>query len=281
MNKKIKIFMSLPTNGFVVDSQEHILRELQDTYRDHVEFVYPIAKVRRIFHDFARNMLVEDFLASDCDVMWFLDSDITPNKQILDLIACHWDKWQVAGATYPIFMTPPGGDIPEVVFTCYQKNEQTGALALNAVPKEGVGFVDGLATGCLFIKREVFSQLEKPYFEFKFHPETRALEEGEDLGFCRKLAQLGIKVFTDFTMVCKHQKTVDLLEVNNYAIQYSNRSVLEYDKRIKATLNSALAAQYSAGYQAALEAVRKELHASQAPTIWTPPKDIKITKELA
>lgn len=250
--KKTKVYVSILTNGWVVDSQEYALREIMECYKDHIDFVFPTQCVRRIFHDFARNSHVDDFLASDADILWFLDSDITPSKHVLDIVAVHKDKWEAAGSVYPIFMTPPGkgmADGPEVIFTCYEKNAETGGLKLRDVPTAGQEFVDGLATGCMFIKRGVFSKLQKPYFEHKFDMETRNLSEGEDLGFCLKLSKLGIRFFTDFAFICKHQKEVDLLDVANYAIMYANRSIETYVAMVKKDAQEAVKEAYKLGLE--------------------------------
>lgn len=252
MKQKTKVFVSICTNGWVVDSQEFAMREIMECYKDDIEFIFPTQCVRRIFHDYARNAHVDDFLASDADILWFLDSDITPSKHVLDLIAVHKDKWQAAGAVYPIFMNPPGSSLsdgPEVIFTCYSKNEETGALVLRGVPSKGQEFVDGLATGCLFIKREVFSKLERPWFEHKYDPTHRNLIEGEDLGFCLKLSKLGIKFFTDFDFICKHQKEVDLLDVANYAVSYANRSINNYVESVKKDTQEAVKEAYRLGLE--------------------------------
>lgn len=272
--KKIKVYLGLPTTGSVVDSQSYFLREIADLYKESVELVYPTQCVRRMFHDFARNAIVDDFLETDCDVLWFIDSDITPSKHALDLIVNHYDKWQVSGLTYPVFMTPPGYENPQVVFTVYQKNPESGNLTPANSPKSGSKFVDGLATGCLFIKREVFSLLTKPYFEFKYKDESREMAEGEDLGFCRKLSTLGIQLYTDFDLICKHQKSVDLLDVNNYAIDYSNRSVLAYDAAIKGQAVASVQEAYDAGYKKAIEDIHKKfkgkgLEIKPKSVIWT------------
>ncbi len=272
---KTKLFIAIPTNGSNVDSQLYVLRDLEDTYKEHIEFVYPKQCVRRVFHDFARSMLVEEFLESGADIMWFLDSDVTPNSHILDLIVLHQDKWEVAGATYPVVMNPTGQG-SELVFTCYQKNPETGNLAVAGVPMSGTDFVDGLATGCLFIKRQVFDKLKRPYFEFKFNEETREMKEGEDLGFCRKLNDLGIRFFTDFSLVCNHRKTVDLLDINNYAITYSNRKVTQALEYAKQEAYEAVKHAYNAGYKKALDdvaaAANKQSSGLIKPdkTLWTP-----------
>lgn len=243
MDKK-KIYMGFPTNGSVVDAQAYALRALQERYGDKVEFVYPEKLVNRIFHDFARNAIVEEFLESDCDVLWMLDSDVVPPTHVLDLVTVHWEKWEVSGAAYPVFMTQPGEELKQLVFTAYRGTNGLG-MGPSRIPYSGEDLVDGLATGCLFIKRDVFKKLEKPYFEFKYDETNRKMREGEDLGFCLKLQKLGIKFFTDFSMVCKHYKNVDLLEMNNYAITFANKAVENYDRIVREQV-AKLAAQNEA-----------------------------------
>jgi hypothetical protein len=262
--KRTKVYVAVPTTSSIVDSQTYLLREIEELYRDKIELVYPSGCVRRVFHDFARNKMAEDFLASDCDILWFLDSDITPPKHVLDLITVHGDKWKLAGLTYPVFMRPPGSDILEVVYTAYKKNASTGNLGLCGVPKQGTDLLDGLATGCLFIRREVLEKLERPYFEFKYHEVDREIKEGEDLGFCRKVSELGYQFFTDFALTCRHQKTVDLMDVNNYAIQYSNRNVMAYDSRIKESTVAAVKAAYAKGIEEGMK------RASSQSRLWVP-----------
>lgn len=228
--KKVKLFMGIPSTGTRSDAQCYALRRLEKVYGDRIEFVYPELLVQRIFHDFARNAYVEEFLKSDCDIMWFLDSDVVPGPKTLDLITEHGDKWQLAGCPYPVFMTQKGWDGPQVVFTVY--NRAASGMYPASIPREGTGFVDGIATGCIFIKREPLLKLTKPYFEFKYDAETREMTEGEDLGFCRKVNDLGYRFFTDYSMVCKHYKMVDLLDVNNYAITFSNQNYVQMEKQI-------------------------------------------------
>ena len=158
---------------------------------------------------------------------------VAPPTNILDLITEHGDKWKLAGAPYPLFITPPGYDAPQVAFSVYGKNDSGGFVYAPQIPQAGVAWVDGIATGCIFIKREVFNELEKPYFEFKYENENRKLTEGEDLGFCRKVSEKGHKFFIDFSMLCKHYKRVDLLDVSNYGIMFANNAVMAYDRNLR------------------------------------------------
>lgn len=230
----IKLYMAIPTLGTREDEQTYALRRIEKKYAKSIEFVYPQSHVGRLFHDFARNANVEQFLKSGCDLMWFLDGDVIPPDDVLDLITKHYDKWQLAGAVYPVWMTPPGYSNKQVVFTVYRDYKQDGKLAAaTVIPTMSTDFVEGVATGCIFIKREVFDKLSRPWFEFKFDPITRDIAIGEDIDFCHKTNKLGLKFFVDFSLVCHHMKKVSLLEVNQYAIEFARSSVISHERSVR------------------------------------------------
>lgn len=236
--KKWKLYIGTPSTGSISDFQPYVLRDLHERYSDEIEFVYPSQLCQRIFHDAAREGIVQDFLESGADILWFLDSDVCPPKHVLDLITMYGDKWQCAAAPYPVFMAQPGEAHRQVVFTVYKQMppQPDGKIRIApcVVPDEGTEFIAGAATGCLFIKREVFEKLERPYFEFKYDPITRAPIEGEDIGFCLKMAKLGIPFFVDYSMVCKHFKNnIDLLEMNNYAMALANKHIQAYKNELE------------------------------------------------
>lgn len=251
--KKTKIYLGIPSTGDRADIQLYLFRDLQERYGDKIELVIPDGCVHRFGHDFARNEIVDEFLASDCDILWFLDSDVCPPKHILDLVTVHGDKWLAAGAPYPLWMNVPGTETMSVVFTAYQGvvESETGqkGIKMATVPKQGTEWVDALATGCLFLKREVFDGMSKPYFQFKRDSETMRVIEGEDLGFALRLAERGIKFFCDHGAVCKHYKRVCLLDINNYATDMANAKILDYDREIRAQVEQAVQAAAAEGYR--------------------------------
>ncbi len=232
--KKIKCYMGIPSTGNRSDAQVYMMREIERQYADAIEFVYPPNLAMRIFHDFARNAIVDEFLKTDCDVIWFLDSDICPPASVPLLITRDWDKWKVAGAPYPLFLTPQGHDQPKVnfaIYTDYGHGYNTAPL-----PPSGTDFVNGIATGCIFVKREILEAMEAPYFEFKYEEKSRKMCLGEDIGFCKKINAMGHKFFIDYSMLCRHFKNVDLLDVNNYAISEFNARMLDYDRQLRSQI---------------------------------------------
>lgn len=266
--KKVKVYLGWTSTGQREDLHLYLLRDWKERYGEMIELVLPDMCIHRIFHDRARCDVVDEFLASDCDVLWFLDSDVLPPIHVLDLIAHNYDKWQVAGAPYPIANIAPGCTDMGINFTVYKGvdrdkgNESLRGIYMSDLPAEGQEFVDGLATGCLFIKREVFAKLERPWFEFKFDKETRRITEGEDLGFALRCHDLGIKFFVDYGMVCGHNKRVNLLEMSNFAMRIRNEEIRKYVEMVKPEIEAA----YQAAYQAGIRKGREEA-AQSAPSI--------------
>lgn len=214
--KPIRIYMGIPSTGDRLDAQNYMLRRIEKRYAGRIELVYPDVFVSRIFHDFARNKYVEQFLASDCDALWFLDADILPPDRVLDLVADYFDDWDLAGAPYPVWMQQEGFEDKQITYCVYRSQDGKPGLYPGAVPLNGgIDYVEGMATGCIFIKRHVLEKMKPPYFEFKFKDDTREMLHGEDLGFCYKTNELGFKFFLDYSMVCHHYKKISLLDVDN------------------------------------------------------------------
>lgn len=232
--KKQKVYLAWLSTGERRDEHLFLYKRLQEKYSDRLELVLPERSTFLVWHDFARNMAVESFLASDCDILWFLDSDVIPPSNILDLITEHGEKWKLAGAPYPVFMSVPGYRTQQVVYCVYSKREGADDILDPArIPDMGADFIDGIATGCLFIRREILEGLEKPYFEHIFDKETRHLDQGEDLGFCKRMMKAGNRFFIDYSMRCQHIKKVDLISVSD-TIEEQKRMVLEaYSKEIR------------------------------------------------
>lgn len=232
----MKVFVATPTTGNIADSQFWFWEKVREKYKSKIDFIFPEHCVRVIFHDAARNRLVKEFLKSDADILFFLDSDVVPPTDIFDLVLMQ-EKWDCAGGVYPVFMTPAGHDKPQVVFTVYKGRGEQG-LGMANIPPAGFSYVDGLGTGCMFLKRHVLEKLSEPYFEFKYNEASRAIEVGEDIDFCMKVNDLGFKFFVDFSKVCKHYKNVCLLDVSNYAQEFAGNTMKQYEAMIKPQLDA-------------------------------------------
>lgn len=72
----------------------------------------------------------------------------------------------------------------------------------NLVPVEGIGM------GCMLMKTSILQEIEQPWFEFKWTPESND-HLGEDMIFCQKMAAKGhtVKVDTVLSMELRHLGT--------------------------------------------------------------------------
>jgi len=135
------------------------------------------------------------------DYLFFIDSDMIFPSTILDIL---WDKHKdIIGAVYALrsgYMHGPA---------VYDHNEKMGAFnqqqdwPLNKTYK-----VDGIGTGMLLIKVEALKKIPAPRFAYlecktadKYGNRRRL---GEDLSFCIRCKEAGIKIYADSHVTVGH-----------------------------------------------------------------------------
>lgn len=71
---------------------------------------------------------------------------------------------------------------------------------------QGLVKVDALGTGCIAIAREVFEEIEPPWFYNNYDPALiwRDIWQGEDMGFSTKCRAAGIEMYVDTTITSPH-----------------------------------------------------------------------------
>ncbi len=79
-----------------------------------------------------------------------------------------------------------------------------GKLYPPAEWSQGLIQVDALGTGSILIAREVFEQLEPPWFFNKYDKVWEDAWPGEDIGFSEKCREAGIKMWVDTTTTSPH-----------------------------------------------------------------------------
>lgn len=75
-------------------------------------------------------------------------------------------------------------------------------------PHDDLMPVEGIGMGCMLMKTSILQEIEQPWFEFKWTPESND-HLGEDMIFCQKMAANGhtIKVDTVLSMEMRHLGT--------------------------------------------------------------------------
>lgn len=149
-----------------------------------------------------RNQLVQDFMRSGCDKLFFLDSDLT---------------WEL-GSLIKVARAPV-----DLVGGCYRYKLDDESYPISWLDQKdlwsdenGLIEVDTLPNGFLAISRSVFERLERAHPERWYEHQGRRdfchfqmiFKDGhlhsEDTHFCREWRELGGKVFLDPEVTLSH-----------------------------------------------------------------------------
>jgi hypothetical protein len=158
-----------------------------------------------------RNEIVVQFLASDCDRLWMIDSDVTPPESdgILnvkgDVVAGLYGHYHPqVGANYQVYRKNPtegeGSEMTKGAYRFYPPSEW---------PEDDNFRADAAGTGCMVINRSVLEKIREHgsiWFEFEYRDGRRI---GEDLTFCEKSG--GVTICPSY--ICSHAKEVDITEL--------------------------------------------------------------------
>lgn len=142
-----------------------------------------------------REKLIENAKDIKCDYVLWLDSDMMfPSTTALRLLAHNKD---IVACNYMKRSKP----LKTVAYTDLTNWDSWLPLE----PKDDLVKVEGVGMGCMLMKTEIFSSLQKPYFEFTYKGDTQDWY-GEDFMLLTKLRLNGFNVYIDtiLSMDIKH-----------------------------------------------------------------------------
>jgi hypothetical protein len=144
----------------------------------------------------ARNIVHKDFVeTSTAPWLVMLDSDVLPPPDFLGRLLEHTENEEVrmVGGWY----RKKGEPYDPVVYKYENYDDVKGHLYSTIThPGKGLTEVDGAGAGCWLMSREVAEALgPRPY---------NMDEGGEDLLLCRKVKDLGYKLWIDWDIACAH-----------------------------------------------------------------------------
>lgn len=156
----------------------------------------------------ARNLLVSDFLASECDTMLFIDADMTFDPDdIFRLLAWSHNKGIVGGI----------GCARKKQATYYTQldTDEDGDIVMNAM---GLVRAKSIGTGFMMVQRRVVETLVQSHPEWEYYDASadRKLHSvfdfkstpkgyiGEDYLFCERARAHGFEVWIDPTIKLGH-----------------------------------------------------------------------------
>lgn len=140
----------------------------------------------------ARNVIHNAFLESSLDYLMMLDSDILFPTNIADRLIAH--KLPIVGGWYK---DKKANDHHPVVFDFVREDENGVAVWTHRdKPGQGVERVDATGAGAWLMSRDVAEALGKNPYHMN--------SGGEDMVLCRKLMELNIPLYVDWSLACAH-----------------------------------------------------------------------------
>ena len=154
-----------------------------------------------------RNIVTgKDFLPSDADVLWFVDSDTIPPQTL---------KWLPLVQDCDVFGLPYRGYTPRDVYWHVFKymgvkkgKRHYGSIQRKDWPTSPTMEVDALGTGCTLIHRRVFEAM--PKYPFNLIRNDDWTVGTEDMNFCYEARKKGFKVWASTKYTCGHVKDINL-----------------------------------------------------------------------
>lgn len=182
-----------------------------------------------------RNSLVRDFLATDGEWLWMIDSDMGWYPQApYDLVdaADPSARPVVGGLCFALRReghTDLGAVRTTIVPTLYRYVEhpdEVGFLPVAEYPEERLVKVSATGAAFLMIHRSALERVREAagenWFTHVIHPtgdHGQPREFSEDLSFCVRLAQLGIPVHVDTRVHTTHDKGGIYLDAETFDLQ--------------------------------------------------------------
>lgn len=195
MIKQKTIYLSILNQGEIRTDLAQVINLIiqNDSYR--IYLTYPAGKP--ITNN--RNTIVQKFLATDCDYLMMIDSDIVPPPNILNLV-----DFNVDIITPLMFVKQKGMLIP-----LFLKRDKDGLYdAADYLNLTGLQEVSATGTGCIVIKREVLENIKHP-FENRYD-EDGIKTLGNDFAFCQMAKEKGYKIWVHLDYVAGHHSVQDL-----------------------------------------------------------------------
>lgn len=153
-----------------------------------------------------RNRIATQFLETDFDYLFMMDSDNPCPKNVLDLVELDKD---VISLPTPINMN--WGGVTNIFWNVFGED----GLPSKATGK-GLQEVDKVGTGCILIHRRVLEKLKNPFTEVR--DETGLRIVGTDIAFSNKCKEAGFNIYVHWDYQCRHYKELDLLTIKDRLI---------------------------------------------------------------
>jgi len=169
---------------------------------------FPVRQVgvteRTLIHT-ARNVLANEFLATDCEWAFWLDSDmVLPANTIPVMI--RWAKKLNAQFLTGVYYQRVGDHKPLVLLRnedrVNYKEDYEHSMVIVPEGNKTPFKVHCCGFGCVLMHRDVLMKMDQPFFKYEYPPGKRELSE--DFYFCINARKKGIDLWAIPELTCGH-----------------------------------------------------------------------------
>ena len=159
----------------------------------------------------ARNIIAQNAIKGGFDRVLWLDSDITFPPDALVRLSEDMDNGiDYVSGLYFMRTTPTQPVIYSQVWWNVGADGwvDTGRTAFDEYPQDDIFQIAGSGFGCVLTSVELLKKVVEQYGS----PFTPLMGIGEDLAFCWRVAQMGMKMYCDSRIKCGHIGQVEFTE---------------------------------------------------------------------
>ena len=217
-----KIFCAVPTRGEI---NFNTLRRLQDLRDANPSLPSILYEAGRLSVASVRNEIVRKFLKTECEILWMVDDDITPHRDVLamaqyvkttDLTGD--DRYDIVGAPYMLLRQPIALIATPCVFTFGDTGYRPIAKTFS---QTGLVECDAMGTGCMMIARRVLQDSRTVPFTLGVDEEGVMIMT-EDMLFCLRAKRAGYRIAADYARFADHWNALSLNSIHKgYADAYA------------------------------------------------------------
>lgn len=196
MPNSSKVFIAVPAGDAYLHARlvTNLLPQIKDNTFIIMSGVSPLAH--------ARNLIVEEFLKSDCQYLWQIDADTIPPKDALEK------------------MFAVNKDIVTGVTPIIRRNSRTSNIYLDlsgnplsmeavaAKVKQGPFRIQGVGGACILVKRHVFEKMTIPYYAEVWGKDGRHVDP--DIFWGNVAQDEGFEITCIPSIVCGHERSMIL-----------------------------------------------------------------------
>jgi GT2 family glycosyltransferase len=169
-----------------------------------------------------RNNIVQTFLDTDCDWLWFVDTDETFDPDIIERLVTSADPVERPIVSGLVMAYRPKHAPCAVEPACAVLNDNNVLMTVRNIPAGNPWEVAAVGAGCLFVHRTVYEKVRVeagdtafPWFQnVSWHrpdangdPVVAAM--GEDYVFSLRAGKAGFPILVDTDIQCGHRKTYE------------------------------------------------------------------------